>query len=258
MKGEVEALKILIVDDEAPARSRIRELLSDCAAELRSTVIGEASNGREALDILESAAADVALLDIRMPEMDGIELAEHLQKLATPPAVIFTTAYDDYALKAFEVNAIDYLLKPIRAERLLAALKKAKILTADSVQNLREAADKPRSHLSVYERGRILLVPVVEIVYLKAELKYVTIRTAEREYLLEESLTRLEQEFAHVFVRIHRNCLVAKECIMGFERVEQESNEGEPHAGWAVLLKDVAEKLPVSRRQYAVVKDYKR
>ena len=258
MKGAGEALKILIVDDEAPARSRIHELLSDCAADLPSTVIGEASNGLEALDVLENATVDIVLLDIRMPEMDGIELAEHLQKLPAPPAVIFTTAYDDYALKAFEVNAIDYLLKPIRAERLLAALKKAKMLTPDSAQNLREAADKPRGHLSVYERGRILLVPVAEIVYLKAELKYVTIRTAEREYLLEESLTRLEQEFAQVFVRIHRNCLVAKDYIMGFERAEQENNEGEPHAGWAVLLKGVTEKLPLSRRQYAVVKDYKR
>ena len=190
--------------------------------------------------------------------MEGIERAGHLQKLPAPPAVIFTTAYDDYALKAFEVNAIDYLLKPIRAERLLAALKKARALTPDSAQALRDAADKPRSHLSVHERGRILLVPVGEIVYLKAELKYVTIRTAEREYLLEESLTRLEQEFAHDFVRIHRNCLVAKDCIAGFERVEHENNEGEPHAGWAVLLKGVSEKLPLSRRQYAVVKDYKK
>lgn len=258
MKGDAQALKILIVDDEAPARSRIRELLDDCAVDLRSSIIGEAANGLEAIAILEKISADVALLDIRMPEMDGIELAGHLQNLPAPPAVIFTTAYDDYALKAFEVNAIDYLLKPIRAERLLAALKKAKALTPDSAQALREAADKPRSHLSVHERGRILLVPVGEIVYLKAELKYVTIRTAEREYLLEESLTRLEQEFAHAFVRIHRNCLVAKEYITGFERAEQENNEGELHAGWAVLLKGVAEKLPISRRQYAVVKDYKK
>lgn len=258
MKGDAPALKILIVDDEAPARSRIRELLDDCAVDLHSSIVGEAANGLEALAILEGTPVDVALLDIRMPEMDGIELAGHLQKLAAPPAVIFTTAYDDYALKAFEVNAIDYLLKPIRAERLLAALKKARALTPDSVQALRDAADKPRSHLSVHERGRILLVPVEDIVYLKAELKYVTIRTAEREYLLEESLTRLEQEFAHVFVRIHRNCLVAKECIAGFERTEQENNEGELQAGWAVLLKGVAEKLPISRRQYAVVKDCKK
>lgn len=258
MKGDAQALKILIVDDEAPARSRIRELLDDCAVDLHASIIGEAANGLEAIAILEKTLADVALLDIRMPEMDGIELAGHLQKLPVPPAVIFTTAYDDYALKAFEVNAIDYLLKPIRAERLLAALKKARALTPDNAQALREAADKPRSHLSVHERGRILLVPAGEIVYLKAELKYVTIRTAEREYLLEESLTRLEQEFAHDFVRIHRNCLVAKDCIAGFERVEHENNEGEPHAGWAVLLKGVSEKLPLSRRQYAVVKDYKK
>lgn len=258
MKGDAPALKILIVDDEAPARSRIRELLDDCAVDLHSSIIGEAANGLEAITILEETPADVVLLDIRMPEMDGIELAGHLQKLPAPPAVIFTTAYDDYALKAFEVNAIDYLLKPIRAERLLAALKKARALTPDSAQALRDAADKPRSHLSVHERGRILLVPVEDIVYLKAELKYVTIRTAEREYLLEESLTRLEQEFAHIFVRIHRNCLVAKECIAGFERAEQENNEGELQAGWAVLLKGVSEKLPISRRQYAVVKDCKK
>jgi two-component system response regulator AlgR len=258
MSGDPEAMKILIVDDEAPARIRIRELLDDCAVDLRSTVVGEATNGLDAIAVLEKTPVDVVLLDIRMPEMDGIELAAHLQKFPIPPAVIFTTAYDDYALSAFEVNAIDYLLKPIRAERLLAALKKARALTVESTQALREAIDKPRSHLSVYERGRILLVPLVEIVYLKAELKYVTIRTAEREYLLEESLTRLEQEFVHTFVRVHRNCLVAKDYITGFERTEQENNEGEPHAGWAVLLKGMTEKLPISRRQYAVVKNYKK
>lgn len=258
MKQDGATLKVLIVDDEAPARARLRELLSDCAAELPVAVVGEAANGIEALRLWETQPADVVLLDIRMPEMDGIELAEHLQKLPTPPAVVFTTAYDDYALKAFEVNAIGYLLKPIRAERLLTALKKASALAPAGAQALRAAVGRPRSHLSIYERGKILLVPVEEIAYLKAELKYVTIRTIEREFLLEEALTQLEQEFSENFMRVHRNCLVGKAHIAGFERIEHSTEEGDAHAGWAVLLKGLPDKLPVSRRQYAVIKEYKR
>jgi len=206
-----QPLRVLIVDDEAPARNRLRDLIADCSASMSVEIAGDAASSRQALEMLPECDADVALLDIRMPEIDGIELAEHLQKLDAPPAVIFTTAYDAYALKAFEVHAIDYLLKPIRQSRLLDALSRARRMMPLRLEVLREIKPDARSHLSVNERGRIHLIPLPEVVFLKAELKYVTVRTAEREYLLEESLARLENEFAGRFVRIHRNCLVAKD-----------------------------------------------
>jgi two-component system response regulator AlgR len=246
-----DALKVVLVDDEAPARSRLKELIADCAPLVPATVVGEAGNGREALDLLGAVAADLVLVDIRMPEMSGIEFARHALALESPPAIVFVTAYDEYAIKAFELRALDYLLKPVRQARLLAALERARGAGAPGREALRGLERAPRQHLSVPERGRIRLVPVAEILYLKAELKYVTIRTAEREYLLEESLTHLEQEFAEVFVRVHRNCLVAKSRIRGFEKADILDGE----QGWAVLLDGCAEKLPVSRRQWPLVKE---
>jgi two-component system response regulator AlgR len=237
-------LRILIVDDEAPARRRLRDLLDDCARELPLAIAGEAASGREALAFAQEQGLDVMLLDIRMPEMDGLETAQHLLGLERPPAVIFTTAFDSYAIQAFEVNAIGYLLKPVRAERLLAALRKAAVPPPGA---LRAAAHEARRHLSVSERGRITLIPLAEILYLRADLKYVAARTAQREYLLEESLNHLEQEFAARFVRIHRNCLVARDAIAAFEK--------DADGGWAVRLRGVEETLPVSRRQQHVVKE---
>ena len=244
-------LRVLIVDDEAPARNRLRDLLADCALKMPLAIAGEAATGRQALDMLPACDADVALLDIRMPEMDGIEVAQHIQKLDEPPAVIFTTAYDAYALKAFEVHAIDYLLKPIRLARLYEALSRVRQIAPLRLDVLREIKPDARSHLSVNERGRIHLIPIGDVVFLKAELKYVTVRTVEREFLLEESLARLEQEFFGRFVRIHRNCLVAKDSIRGFERATDA--EGEGH--WVAVLNDVAEKLAVSRRQQHIVRE---
>jgi len=249
-----QALRVLIVDDEAPARSRVRDLIGDCALKLPIEIAGEAATGRQALEMLPACEADVVLLDIRMPEMDGLEVAQHIQKLDEPPAVIFTTAYDAYALKAFEVHAVDYLLKPIRLSRLFDALTRARTLAPLRLDVLRELKPEARTHLSVNERGRIHLIPVGDIVFLKAELKYVTVRTAEREFLLEESLAKLEQEFLGRFVRIHRNCLVAKAAIRGFERATDADGEGH----WAVVLKDVAEKLAVSRRQQHIVREFGR
>jgi two-component system response regulator AlgR len=246
-----DALKVVLVDDEAPARSRLKELIADCTPLVPAKVVGEAANGREALDLLASVAADLVLVDIRMPQMSGIEFARHAQLLASPPAIIFVTAYDEYAIKAFELRALDYLLKPVRRARLSAALERARGLAAPSGEALRGLESAPRRHLPVPERGRITLVPVADILYLKAELKYVTIRTAEREHLLEESLSHLEQEFAEAFVRIHRNCLVAKSRIRGFERSDVQDGE----QGWAVLLDGCAEKLAVSRRQWPLVKE---
>ena len=248
--GEVP--RILIADDEGPARARLRDLLDECRPSFPLAIVDEARNGREALGVINREKVDVVLLDIRMPEMDGMEAARHIAGMAQPPAIIFTTAFDAYALKAFEVNAIDYLLKPIRVERLLAALNKTRGGANVSRQALAAAANQPRRHLSVHERGKIHLVPVADILYLRAELKYVTVRTAEREYLVEESLTHLEEEFGDAFVRVHRNCLVARNAISGFERNAEESE-----SGWAVVIKATGEKLPVSRRQHHVVKQFR-
>ena len=202
-------------------------------------------------DTLQKVEADVVLLDIRMPEMDGLEVAQHLLKLEEPPSVIFTTAYNDYALKAFELHAVDYLVKPIRLRRLHDALTRARAITPLRLDVLQQISPDARSHLSVQERGRILLIPVKDILYLRAELKYVTIRTAEREYLLEESLSRLEQEFADRFVRIHRSCLVARAHVAGFEKEAVDGGE----TRWVVVLGGLDERLPVSRRQQHIVKE---
>ena len=170
------------------------------------------------------------------------------------PSVIFTTAYDAYALKAFELHAVDYLVKPIRLRRLHDALSRVRSITPLSLDVLQQLTPEPRRHLSVQERGRVLLVPVDKILFMRAELKYVTIRTAEREYLLEESLTRLEQEFRDQFVRIHRSCLVARDHVESFER----GGEGGAESGWVVKLRGLDERLPVSRRQQHVIKEFGR
>lgn len=246
--------RVLIVDDEAPARSRMRDLLADVNAGLPVVVAGEAANGRDALLIAGAGGVDVALLDVRMPGMDGIEVARHLQQLQPPPAVIFTTAYDAYAIQAFELHVVDYLLKPIKASRLKEALSRVVQNTALNPEALRELQQAPRSCLSVAERGRVHLIPVEDILFLRAELKYITVRTAGREYLIEESLTQLEQEFENRFVRVHRNCLVARAAIRGFERVAAESGEGP----WQVVLAGLEERIPVSRRQQHIVRELAR
>jgi two-component system, LytTR family, response regulator AlgR len=244
-------LRIVLVDDEAPARRRLRELLDDCAGALPLLVVGEAASGREALQLLSTTPADLVLTDIHMPDMDGIELARHLLKLPLPPVLIFTTAYHEHAIAAFEVHAIDYLVKPVRVQRLLTALQKVPRLRPLSDTKLNRLPAAARRFLSVTERSRVVLVPIEEIIYLKAELKYITIRTADREFLLEESLTRLEEEFGPRFVRVHRNCLVARESIRGFER--RVSADGDAH--WEVMLRGVTEALPVSRRQQFIVRE---
>ena len=202
---------------------------------------------------LPATGAQVVLVDIHMPQMSGMEFARHLSRLEGGPAVIFVTAHDQYAVEAFEVNALDYLLKPVRAQRLAAALRKAAAAGAPSRDALDRAArtQGPRRFLSVSERGRILLVPLADVLYMRAELKYVTLRTREREYLVEESLTTLEHEFGEQFVRIHRAVLVARAAVRGCERAIDEDGEG---AGWALMVEGCDERLPVSRRQWSVVK----
>ena len=245
-----QILKILIADDEAPARNRMRDLLGDID---HIEIVAEAKNGKEAIDLAETCKPDVMLLDIRMPVMDGIEAAQHAQKLAHKPHIIFTTAFDAYAIKAFDLNAIDYLLKPIRQERLQTAIDKAHALQPNQLASLKSLQDlqkKSRTHLSIHERGRVMLVPIESIIYLRAELKYITVRTVEREYLIEESLTHLEAEFSQCFIRLHRNCLVAPQFITGYEKRLSNDNEQQ----WVALLRNIPETIAISRRQQHLVK----
>lgn len=253
MSSVSEPLRVLIVDDEAPARDRLRTLLGDISAELPTRIVGEAENGVLALGIVGEEAPEVVFADIRMPRMDGIELAGHLLRLPQPPAVIFTTAFDDYAIQAFELAAVDYLLKPIRAERLAKALHRVRQSRVPPPVALRSIQEGSRRFLSCNERGRLLLIPVDEILYLKADLKYVMARTAEREYLLDESLTRLEEEFGDRFIRLHRAVVCARAALAGFEHVHDE--EG---GHWRAILRGVPERLSVSRRQWPLVKDLSR
>lgn len=254
MSNPESPLRLLIVDDEPPARTRLRALLDDIQGEVASVVVGEAENGVVALEQLRETAVDVVLADIRMPAMDGIELAGHLGGLPTPPAVIFATAYDNYAVQAFDLNAIDYLLKPVRAQRLAAALQKARGARRPAPEALaaigREVRGSGRSHLACHERGRLLLVPMAEVLYFRADLKYVTARTAQREFILDEALTHLEHEFTERFIRLHRAVLVARDALAGFERAAGDDAEA---YGWA-LVRGVDERLPVSRRQWALAK----
>ena len=241
-------LKVFIVDDEEPARERLKELLGDIAAEVATSVVGEARHGVEALELLPASGAELVLLDIKMPGMGGLEVARHLAALEHPPRIVFVTAHDRHAVEAFELNALDYLLKPVRAERLAAALRKASVPEGEK---LAKAAEAPREYLSVTERNRIVLVPVRDILFLRAEQKYVTVRTRAREHLIEEPLVVLEREFAARFVRIHRNCLVARAAIRSFERAPGEEDE----AHWLVVLDGIDERLPVSRRQWPLLRD---
>jgi two-component system response regulator AlgR len=241
-------IRVFIADDEEPARERLKELLSDIAAEVPSEVVGEARNGLEAVERMPQSGAQVLLLDIQMPGMGGLEVARHLASLEKPPTVVFVTAHDRHAVEAFELNALDYLLKPVRAERLAAALKKT---SAPNREQLAQASQVAREYLSVAERNRIVLLPMREIIFLRAEQKYVTVRTSTREHLIEEPLVSLEREFAATFVRIHRNCLVSRAAIRGFERAG--GAEEEPH--WQVVLEGLEERLPVSRRQWPILRE---
>jgi two-component system, LytTR family, response regulator AlgR len=246
-------LKIIIADDEAPARNRLRDLLGDIA---NTNIVAEAHNGKEAINLAIQHTPDLLLLDIRMPLMDGIEAAQHAQKLDPQPKIIFTTAYDTYAIRAFDLNAIDYLLKPIRLERLENALNKVRTLNTVQIEALKPMQQHARSHISIHERGRVILVPREEIIFFRAEQKYTTVRTVDREYLLEESLTQLEHEFADQFLRLHRNCLVAKQFITGFEKRTELNEDGQPEQQWIAHLRGVPETIAVSRRQQHLIKTF--
>lgn len=256
--------KILIVDDEAPARQRLTTLIADIQAECPCDLLGEAANAQAALDHIALAKPDILLLDVQMPGMTGLELVQHLARnTAGPmPAIIFVTAYDAYALKAFEVHAMDYLLKPVRASRLAEAIKRIGLLQGEAQKTAVIASTQPlaaaRQCFSVLERNRILLIPVADVLYLKAEQKYVTLHTKNRDYLLEESLTSIEDEMRSMLVRVHRNALVARNAILGVERashiVDADNEHEKGSESWQVILRDSAERLPISRRQWPVIK----
>ena len=236
-------MKVLVCDDEQLARERLARLVSDLGG---YEVVAEANNGADAVQKLSETDADIVLMDIRMPQMDGLEAARLISQKKAPPAIIFCTAYDDHALQAFNVNAVGYLLKPVRREALADALAKARSLNRvqlSALSNATAANDTPhkqRTHISAKTHRGIELVPVDDIRYFLADQKYVTVRSGRGEVLIDETLKDLEDEFGERFVRIHRNSLVARRYIDGLEQV------GNGH--YQVRLKDTSERLTVSRR----------
>ncbi|MCJ0764351.1 LytR/AlgR family response regulator transcription factor [Variovorax terrae] len=241
------SLRVLIVDDEALARARLRTLLGDCGAPA-ARLGGEAANAVEAIELLRRDAFDAALLDIRMPGADGLALAQTLRTLPRPPAVVFVTAHAEHAVQAFDLEAVDYLTKPVRLERLQAALQKVeRQMTAGQGRR----PDFPQEMLIIQDRGRTERVPLGDVLYLKAELKYVTVRTAGKSYILDGSLSELEERHAAHFMRVHRNALVARRAVRVLEK-HFDPEEGE---GWAVRLAGIDDLLAVSRRQLTAVRE---
>ncbi|MCW5670443.1 MAG: response regulator transcription factor [Hydrogenophaga sp.] len=241
------ALKVLIVDDEALARSRLRTLLGECT-EPRADVVGEASNAVQAMEQIQRTGCDLVMLDIHMPGVDGMALASTLRQMAAPPAIVFVTAYAEHAVHAFELEAVDYLTKPVRRERLQQALQK--VVKLRSAGEGAQDAGLPES-LIIQERGRSERVALADVIYLKAELKYITVRTADKEHIFDGALSDLEQRYAHLFVRVHRNALVSRRAVRAVEK-HNDPVEGE---GWMVRLDGVEERLAVSRRQLAAVRE---
>jgi two-component system response regulator AlgR len=236
------SLGVLIVDDELPARARLERLVGELPG---WTVAGSCATGLEALELIGKLAPAVVLLDIRMPGMTGIETARHLTALEHPPAVVFTTAYDEYALQAFESQAVGYLLKPVRRERLEEALKHASRLAAPQLRGLatREQPLAARQHIAVRVRDDLKLIPLKDIRYFRADQKYVTVRHSRGEELIDESLRQLEEEFERDFVRAHRSLLVGVAHVEALEKT--------PDGGYVLKLRGETEPLPVSRRQLA-------
>jgi two-component system, LytTR family, response regulator AlgR len=229
--------RVLIVDDEAPARERLRSLLTEIDA---ADVVGEAVTGEQAVQRVSELAPDIVLLDVRMPGMDGIEAARHMNLLEQPPAVIFTTAYDEYAMKAFDAQAVGYLLKPIRKEKLTAALAHAGRLTRPQLTDVSNKVENRRSHIAVKHREGLKLIPMDDVQFFLAEQKYTTVRHLKGEDLIEDSLRTLEEELGEAFVRIHRNALVNVRYLEGIDR----NTDGQ----YFVRLRGCDAPLQVSRR----------
>ncbi len=242
-------MKVLIVDDEPLARARLKMLLSSIAG---YQLAGEADNGPDAIDKAESMAADILLLDIRMPGMSGLEVCRYFAGKDNPPAIIFTTAYSEHALQAFESHAIAYLLKPIHRDKLEAALQSAHKLTraqADGVardSRIDEGISHARKQICARIRGSLHLIELTDICYFKADSKYIEVNYKDGQVLIEESLSSLEQEFKEEFIRVHRNALVSKSHIKSLEK----DSEGIYH----ILLDGTDRRITVSRRHLSSVR----
>ena len=248
-------LNVLIVDDEPLARSRLRTLLGDCT-EPKASVGGEAQNATDALVWLNKTPFDAVLLDIHMPGDDGLALARAIKSLQHQPAIVFITAHAEHAVEAFELTATDYLTKPVRLERLQNSLQKIEHFR-QSIRRLEpkiESKNTPPNTndvLVIQDRGITERLPLIEVLYLKAELKYISVRTALKTHILEGSLNDLELRFPDQFLRVHRNALVATHAIRALEK-HFDPDEGEC---WAVRLSGIDEMLTVSRRQLTAVKE---
>lgn len=233
-------MKVLICDDEALARERLARFLKDMDG---YEIVGEAENGRDALSQAEATAPDIVLLDLRMPVMDGMACAERLAQLPEPPAVIFCTAYDEHALAAFQVQAVGYLLKPVRREQLTEALARATRVNRAQLEAVRQGGEHNhggRSHITAKTHRGIELIPIDDVRYFLADQKYVTVRHGKGEVLIDETLKDLENEFGARFIRIHRNALLALEFLDGLELVSP--------GQYQVRMKGIEERLVVSRR----------
>lgn len=238
-------MRVLIVDDEAPARARLVRMVEELPG---CEVVGEAENGHGALQGCLDNAPDVVLLDIRMPDMDGIEAARHIAEIDDGPAVVFTTAFDHYAIDAFDAHAMGYLLKPVRRERLEKSLAFASRLGRSELAEVRREteAHAKRTHICVRRGADLRLIPIEEIVFFQSDRKYVTVRHAGGEDLLDEPLKGLAEEFADYFIRIHRSTLIALRYLDRMER----NDEGQ----YEVWLRGVDQPLLVSRRHVTAVK----
>lgn len=255
------ALRVVLVDDEPLARSRLRSLLAQID-EPRCEVVGEAADAGQALALCgkPDIGCDLMLLDIGLPgTRNGLQLAAGLRTLAQPPSVVFVTAHAEHALRAFELDAADYLTKPVSRERLRSALQRvAQRRRGAETQHGPAAPDAPDAAvLVVHDRGRVLRLPLHEVLYLKAELKYVTLRTLHHSYVLDDPLSELEQRLGDAFVRVHRNALVARAAVRALERRRDAVGVGDEGQAehWAVQVMPIGEWLPVSRRQLAAVRD---
>jgi len=263
-------LRVFLVDDEPLARLRLRSLLEGCQ-DPQAEVVAEAGSSTQALHWLREHGCDLLLLDVQMPGQDGLQLAELIGQQDQPPAVVFVTAHADHALQAFELDAIDYLTKPVRRERLQAALGRVALRLAERTAMQNFQATQPGDLepelpvVVVSDRGRLLRVPLNEVLYFKAELKYLTLRTATQSLVMDGSLSELEPRLGERFLRVHRNALVAKAAVRQLERhaptqtSADEAGDGADAAevaeGWAVRIAHVNEWLSVSRRQVAAVRE---
>ncbi len=236
-------MRIMIVDDEQLARDRLSRMIENFE---HHEVVGEAANGIEAVKVAASMQPEVVLMDIRMPGMDGLEAARHIVEAEEPPAIIFCTAYEEHAVEAFDLQAVGYLLKPVRKDNLEASLGKAQRVNKAQLAALAEDQPPRRTHISARTRKGIELIPVDDVRYFQADQKYVTVRHGEGEIIVDETLKELEEEFGERFVRVHRNALVAARFIVGLNR------QADGH--YQIQLRDVEEAVDISRRHVAAVR----